>query len=370
MTRADFVGNSRVVSVLWTMLANQHVPHALLFTGPKGVGKFTLAILFARAANCESNQGNACGSCHVCRALTALEDLPALVRAAQAARGSASPDSVPLILRPHPSVSVLVPDGAFIRVSQMRYVVRQAYTMPAGARRNLFLIDQAEKLRFDYADILLKVLEEPPEHTTLILVTDAPFELRSTIRSRCLQLFFAPLERSQVEACLASARPDWQKADRQLTAAMAAGSLGTALSLDFARTRETRQEALQLLRAAVEESVEPEPLFAATAALAGKGFRAGSESGAGQEGFAFSLDILYTLLTDVVYLKGGVPDLGLHHPEIGSELQALSRRVSWQWLSRAVAHLDQVKGWQRRNVNRQLALDAWVLGWPEAFSQI
>ncbi|MFQ5776482.1 MAG: ATP-binding protein [Terriglobia bacterium] len=370
MTRADFVGNSRVVSVLWTMLASGRLPHALLFTGPKGVGKFTLATLFARAVNCESNEGDACGSCNVCRALTALDNLPGLVRAAQAARGSASPDSVPLILRPHPSVSVLVPDGAFIRVNQMRYVVRQAYTMPAGTHRNLFLIDQAEKLRFDYADVLLKVLEEPPEHTTLILVTDAPFELRSTIRSRCIQLFFAPLARSEIETYLASARREWTKADQQLAAALAAGSLGKALSLDFARTRETRRAALELLRAAVQESVQPESLFGATAALAGKGSRIGTEAGGSQEGFAFSLDILYTVFTDLVYLKVGVPDLGLHHPEIGSELQALSRRASWQWLSHAVTHLDQVKGWQRRNVNRQLALDAWALGWPESFSEI
>src|SRR3989338_8001171 len=95
-------------------------------------------------------------------------------------RGGATPETVPLLLRPHSSVTVLVPDGAYIRVSQMRAVVRQAYIQPAGARRNVFLIDEAERLRFDYADVLLKVLEEPPERTTLILVTAAPFELRAT----------------------------------------------------------------------------------------------------------------------------------------------------------------------------------------------
>lgn len=370
MTLADFVGNGRVVSVLRRMLESGRVPHALLFTGPKGVGKFTLASLFARAVNCEQKQGEVCGNCDNCRALAALEDLPALVRAAQSARGSASADAVPLILQPHLSVSVLVPDGPFIRVNQMRHVVRQAYVMPARAQRNLFLIDQAEKLRFDYADILLKVLEEPPEHTTLILVTDAPFELRSTIRSRCIQLFFAPLQRSELETYLASARPEWKKGDRQLAAAVAAGSLGTALNLDLASYREMRREALEVLRAAIQDRVTPEPFFAATAALAGKGPRAGSDPGTGQESFAFSLDILYTLLTDIVYLKVGVPDPGLHQPDIRSELQALSRRAGWQWLSRAVADLDQIKGWQRRNVNRQLALDAWALDWPRSFSQI
>src|SRR3989338_6851808 len=131
-------------------------------------------------------------------------------------RGGANPETVPLLLRPHSSVTVLVPDGAYIRVSQMRAVVRQAYIQPAGARRNVFLIDEAERLRFDYADVLLKVLEEPPERTTLILVTAAPFELRATLRSRCIPLFFAPLCADEIESYLAAHRREWKAAQRQL----------------------------------------------------------------------------------------------------------------------------------------------------------
>lgn len=369
MTFADFVGNARVVRVLERMLSTGRLPHALLFAGQKGVGKFTLATLFARGVNCEREQGPICGVCGNCRALDPLGDLAGLKQTALEARGNASPETVPLLLRPHPSVTVLIPDGPFIRVSQMRAVVRQAYTAPVGARRNLFLIDEAERLRFDYADVLLKVLEEPPDRTTLILVTSAPFELRPTLRSRCIPLFFAPLSQGEIESYLAGHRSEGKKADRELAAAAAAGSLGTALSLDLARYRQVRDQALEVLRAAAGQDLNPDRLFEATAELAGKGSRGGAETGEGREALEFSLDILYSLLTDILYLKTGTPELGLHHPDVRSELQRVTRQVSPQWLNQAVGHLDRIEGWQRRNINRQLALDAWALGLTRSFSK-
>ena len=361
MTFSDFVGNERVVAVLQRMLAADRIPHALLFAGQSGVGKFTLATLFARAVNCQTRPGGICGTCGSCRALEALDDLGALKDAAVKERGSASPDLVPLLLRPHPSVTVLVPDGAFIRVSQMRAVVRQAYTRPAGVRRNVFLIDEAERLRSDFADVLLKVLEEPPEDTLLILVSSAPFELRATLRSRCIPLFFAPLTTSEIDGYLAAHRPRWTKAERQLAAAAAAGSLGTALSLDWDHYRQTRAQALELLRAAGGARLDPGALFDATASLAGKTSRS-DEAEEPRKALEFSLDIVYSLLADVLYLKSETSGLELRHPDLRGELQTLSRQANSGWLRRAVESLDQIDAGQRRNVNRQLALDAWALG--------
>lgn len=361
MTFDDFVGNQRLVGVLRRMLESGRIPHALLFTGQEGVGKFTLATLFVRALNCEQGRGALCRECPNCRGLAALENLEELRQAALAARGSANPESVPLILRPHPSVSVLVPDGAFIRVAQMRYLVREAYRMPAaGARHNVFLIDPAEKLRFDFADVLLKVLEEPPEKTTLILITAAPYDLRPTIRSRCVPLYFAPLDPKEIDRYLKQHRPEWKKAERALATAAAAGSLGTALRLDLEDYKQVRSHALQLLRAAILDRFNPEPTFAASADLAGKAGRAGGPE-EGRAAYAFSLDMLYRLLSDIIQSKAGASDLGFRHPDLGGEVEELARQVSWPWLRTAVSSLDKMDGWQRRNVNRQLALDAWAL---------
>ncbi|MBI2956271.1 MAG: hypothetical protein HYY26_03045 [Acidobacteria bacterium] len=366
MTFADFLGNRRVVTVLQGMLASGRLPQGLLFAGPQGVGKFTLATLFARAANCQQVPGDICGKCTSCRSLAALENLDDLVAAALAERGSASPELIPLILRPYPSVTVLVPDPDYIRVSQMRYVVREAYAMPVGGRRNFFLFDQAERLRHDYADILLKVLEEPPAHTTLILITDSPFALRPTIRSRCISLSFAPLPESDIENYLRRHRPAWKEQDRKLAAAAAAGSLGTALALDLATYRERRAEALALLRAALSRQPDPAALFTATAALAGKTPRGELDAfeESPQKIFEFSLDILYSLLTDIVCLKVETPERGLRNPDLQAELQKLGGRASWPWLNEAVGRLDRIRGGQRRNISRQLALEAWALARP------
>ena len=367
MTFAEFVGNARPLGVLRRMLESGRIPHALLFAGQEGVGKFTLATLFARALNCEKGMGNICGSCRNCRELSVLEDLGPLKKAAVDARAGARPDDVPLLLRPHPSVTVLVPDGPFIRVVQMRHVVRQAYILPAGARHQVFIIDEAERLRHDFADVLLKVLEEPPANTTLILVTAAPFALRPTLRSRCVALWFSPLSRAEVESCLARLRPDWNKADRELAAAISAGSPGTALALDLDAYRQARGQALEILGAAVTRRPRPAELFAATRALAGKpesgrDARAEGEADAARKAFEISLDILYALLRDVLHCKAGTPDLGLQSPDLRPELDRLGREASWDWLHGAVEQLDLLHAGQRRNVNRQLALDSWALG--------
>lgn len=362
MTFDEFVGNARPVAVLRRTLETGRIPHALLFAGPEGVGKFTLATIFARALNCLEGMGKVCGTCRNCRDLDALDDLPALAEAALAARGSARPDDVPLLLRPHPSVTVLIPDGPYIRVAQMRHVVRQAYILPAGARHQVFLIDQAERLRHDFADVLLKVLEEPPASTTLVLVTPAPFVLRPTLRSRCVPLWFSPLVRAEVETLLERLRPGWKKADRELAAAFSAGSPGRALRLDLDAYRQARAEALEVLNTAITQRPRPAELFAATRSLAGKESRAEGEADSARKAFEISLDILYALLRDVLHCKVGTSDLGLQSPDLRAELEQLGRAASWERVHQGVHLLDLLDAGQRRNVNRQLALDSWALG--------
>lgn len=361
---AEFVGNPRLVEVLRRLLAAERLPHALLFAGQQGVGKFTLATYFARAALCPVARNDFCGQCVSCRTLLALENLPALMAAARQARGSANPEEVPLVLQPHADVCVIVPDPTYIRVSQMRYVRRLAYTEPAAGRRRVVIFDDAERLRPDYASTLLKVLEEPPEHTHFILVAHAPYELPDTIRSRCVPLHFAPLPSACLEAYLAQHRPKLPPKDRQLLAAVAAGSLGTALSLDLERYRQGRLHALSLLQAAVSGSAfDPAALFSATGALAGRGqqLTKGSEPGEARLEFEFSLQILYNLISDVTYLKARASEVGLRNPDLHNRLERLSREVSWQWLTVAVGELDSIQRGLRRNINRQLALDALAL---------
>jgi DNA polymerase-3 subunit delta' len=235
-----------------------------------------------------------------------------------------------------------------LRMGQLRAVQRAAYFKPV-ARRRVFLLDGTETMRRDLAGVFLKILEEPPETATLILMTTNAFLLLPTIRSRCLQFFFAPLETKQVQEILRR-RTKLTAAELRLAAQLAEGSPGAALALDLEEAAELRRSALQLLAAAVEARSYA-ALFAQTAQLA-KGQKLPFES---------VLELFYSLLTDLLELSAGCAEVALRNPTLERELAALGKRVDPQWVSQAVKGLDELWARLRRNVNRQLGLDSVVL---------
>src|SRR5256714_14703798 len=110
----EFLGNERIVAALRGALRAKRVPHALLFTGPRGVGKFTLARMFAQAANCERVTDDFCGECPTCHRISLLANPQTLVEQGLVERGeSAEPatvDGVPQILKSNPTVWAPVPN--------------------------------------------------------------------------------------------------------------------------------------------------------------------------------------------------------------------------------------------------------------------
>ncbi|PYU28112.1 MAG: hypothetical protein DMG32_03675 [Acidobacteria bacterium] len=186
MPFSDFLGNSRIVAALRGVLVTARVPHAMLFAGPRGVGKFTLARMFAQAANCQRLTDDFCGECGPCQTIFRLQNTSALVEQGLIERGegadSATVERVPLVLETHPDVWAIVPDPVrlknpvvrpILHVGQLRAVQRAAYFKPL-ARRRVFIIDGAETMRWDHANIFLKILEEPPETASLILLAPNP----------------------------------------------------------------------------------------------------------------------------------------------------------------------------------------------------
>src|ERR1700721_3210170 len=110
----EFLGNERIVSALRGMLKRERVPSALLFTGPPGIGKYTLARMFAQAANCERLKDDFCGECDSCRRMAPLEDPTPLIKSGLAERGesadAAAVERMPLILEPPKALWLLVTD--------------------------------------------------------------------------------------------------------------------------------------------------------------------------------------------------------------------------------------------------------------------
>ena len=358
MSFSDFLGNPRIVTALRGMLASGRVPHAMLFSGPRGVGKFTLARMFAQAANCQRLRDDFCGECEPCRKIGLLADLRPLVEQGLAQRGerpdAATVERVPLLLETHPDVWAVVPDPVrpkdpvarpVLHVGQLRAVQRAAYFKPQG-RRRVFLIDGAETMRWDLANIFLKILEEPPESATLILLAPNPFQLLPTIRSRCLQFSFTPLGTAEVEEIL-KARTEMKAEERKLAAQYAEGCPGVAIGLDLDATAKLHRDALAILERAVELRAVSD-LFSCTAALAKS-----------QEiAFENVLEVFYSLLTDLLDLSSSSAKKALRNPALRRELETLSRKVDVAWISKAVDGFDVLHARTRRNINRSLGLDA------------
>src|SRR5499425_3372201 len=234
MPFSEFLGNERIVAALRGALKSGRVPHALLFSGPQGVGKFTLARLFAQAANCERLQDDSCGECNRCQRIAQLADPQRLIEQGLAERGesadAATVERVPLILQSHPDVWVLVPDPVrsknpvarpMLRIGQLRAVQRAAYFQPM-ARRRVFILDSADTMRWDVANVFLKILEEPPGSATLIMTAPSPYSLLPTIVSRCMQFHFAPLPQADVEKILQQ-QTNRKPAERKLASQLAEG---------------------------------------------------------------------------------------------------------------------------------------------------
>ena len=358
MGLSQFLGNERIVAALRGALRSERVPQALLFTGPRGVGKFTLARMFAQAANCERLKDDFCGECHTCRRIALLADPQKLIEQGLAERGesadAATVERIPLVLQSHPDVWALVPDPVrlknpvarpMLRVGQLRAVQRAAYFRPMG-RRRVFILDGAETMRWDVANVFLKILEEPPGSAILILTAPSPYALLPTIVSRCMQFHFAPLPQAAVERILQE-KTDRKPAENRLAALLAEGSPGLAIEMDVEDAARRRRDALRILERAARGQGFGE-LFADTAAIAKDR----------DSSFEEQLSVFYGLLTDLLELTSKVKEPVLRNLLLAKELKALSESLDDRWVMRAISGLDELYAGARRNLNRQLGLDA------------
>ncbi len=365
---SEFLGNEKIVAALQGAFRSGRVPHALLFTGPRGVGKYTLARMFAQASNCERLTDDFCGECLTCQRIALLAEPQKLIEQGLAERGesadAATVERIPLILQTHPDVWALVPDPVrlkspvarpVLRIGQLRAVQRAAYFQPMG-RRRVFILDSAETMRWDVANVFLKILEEPPGTATLILTAPSPFNLLPTIVSRCMQFHFAPLPQPEVESIL-KLHSDRSPSQVKLAAQLSEGSPGLALEMNVEEAVEKRKIALRILERAARGQGFAQ-LFTDTNSLA-KDRESSLEELSG---------VFYGLLSDLLELTSGVKTPSLRNAHLSKELDALARTISSEWVMRAIAGLDELSAGARRNLNRQLGLDALAVSLSPSFA--
>jgi DNA polymerase III subunit delta' len=280
---AAVLGHERIKGVLARALRQGRFPNALLFAGPSGVGKRTVALAAARALLCErGREGDLCGKCRAC---------------ARSGRGL------------HPDLAIVEPATAVIKIDQVRDAVREIQLPPFEARDRAFIVDDADVMTEQAQNALLKSLEEPKATSHVFLVTASPQALLPTIRSRCPLLRFGPLPRQVVEQYLVE-RQGLAPAEARLRAALASGSLGAALAFESDAYRTLREELLGLLERV--SSLSPLDRMAEAERLEQA------------DDPALALTTLRSLLRDLAAARAGSPLDRLLNADVGDRVAALA----------------------------------------------
>ena len=223
----SIIDQERPIRILTALLYRGTLPHALLFTGIAGVGKKAAAIELARACNCvkrnsggrpklkknRENRGNCtndlnlsigpCGSCKSCRKIRAGN---------------------------HPDIIQVKPAGPYIKIAQVRALCNTLAMKPYEAKTRVVIIYDAQTMNPAAGNALLKILEEPPQRTILILIAAQTQDLLPTIVSRCQQIRFNPIAKKTLEQLLVEEHGIEPQEARSI-ATMANGSLSQAAAM-------------------------------------------------------------------------------------------------------------------------------------------
>lgn len=216
MSFSTILGQQQPVENLRAALAHDRLHHAYLFLGPEGVGKRTIALGLARAIHCVAAHNDFCGECVNCKRISDAN---------------------------HPDVRVIEPLAGKkeISIQQIRDVEKELNYQSFTGGRKIVIFDPATLMNLSSQNALLKTLEEPPANSLLILIAANGGALLPTLRSRCLKMTFAPLDRRLVANYLQEKKQ--VKAEQaQFLAALSMGSLGLALKLNDSKLFEKRRD--------------------------------------------------------------------------------------------------------------------------------
>jgi len=211
MIWSEIVGQTEVITWLQKAIESGRLSHAYLFWGPTGVGKRTIAKVFASALNCRDG---GCGSCLSC---------------------------IKIDHETHPDIFFIEPEGNFLNIDQIRELQREVSLKPFEGKIKVCILDEVDRMTSPAANALLKTLEEPPPDLIFILITANLEGILPTIVSRCQLIRFKLVPSSKMVDILA-AKYGMSRGQARLITLVSGGILGNALSLAASPWRLRRRE--------------------------------------------------------------------------------------------------------------------------------
>ena len=329
------IGHDKAVGILQRSLEEGRVSHAYLMTGPRQVGKGTLALEMAQALNCTAVE-KPCGDCRQCsRIARGLHADVKIVGVESAGAGEGR--------------------GRFsISIDQVRGVQREASLKPFEGSYRVFIFDGVEQLSEEAANSLLKTLEEPPAQVVLVLLASDASALLPTMVSRCQTLELRPVPASVICEFLQE-RNGADAASAVEVARLSEGRPGWAIeAVSGEEVLHKLDSGLATIEGLVRSGMEER--FAYAADLASSMWRNREE---GRQGLALWL----AWWRDVLLVKEGAPGLAVYGSRLET-LKSVAASLSSAQVAQALEDIQETMSHLERNVNPRLALEDLMLSLP------
>ncbi len=327
MAFKDIPGNDRVKKILKLALERGRVPNSLLFCGPEGSGKRRTALTVAKALNCQQAVGDSCDRCPACLAIDE----------------GRYPDVMEIVTQPGKQA---------LAIEQTRLLKQAAFLRPLTAKKRVFILVDAEEMSPEASNSLLKVLEEPPAFSHIILVTARPFLLLPTIVSRCQTLAFTAVTNEEIERILVG--HDYPEEQARILSLLVDGNLERALELEWNEVQTLKAESWQLFEAV---------LGGRRASLFLERF--GSLTKSSQEEFQRTLELFSSFSRDILLLELGGDVRLLLNPDFEGPLRDAAKLLPPGKALSLLAEIGGVLSELRRNLNRNLLAAAFFANFGE-----
>lgn len=323
MSFSDVIGQELPVNILQNSIKNQRISHAYLFIGKEGVGKEFVAFQFAKALNCDKLEVDSCEECISCRKFNNKN---------------------------HPDIIQIIPDGNSIKIDQIRKFQHQISYKPYESERKIYIIKEAEKMSLQAANSLLRILEEPPEYATIILLATREESLLPTITSRCQIIKFKPLMVEEIADKLVS-EFGLEAAEAKKRAILADGSLNKAVS--FSKEEETTLERRSEILNKVTDLLNLNLVEV---------FELAQQIGQDNEEISCILEDIMSFYRDLILYKGSNDSSLIINFDYEDDLVRLSSEYTFAELQSVIELLEETDNLiKNTNVDLQLALEVMLI---------
>jgi DNA polymerase-3 subunit delta' len=311
MSFKDILGQEKPIQILKDYLSQSTLGAGYLFMGPEGVGKKLTARELAKAANCLEGGLDACGKCVSCSKIDHND---------------------------HPDVHIIETGDDEIKIEDIRQLQKDISFRAFEGKVKVYIIDNAHKLNPDSANCLLKILEEPPKGSLIILVSDKPALLFKTIISRCKKVKFFPIPRAQLKEVLHRDYGIDAKESHYL-AYLAEGRLGAALRLKGTDAISYKNDVIDKFALSGPKGID-------------------QLTGQKREDLKRCLNILATWFRDMYLVKTGSSHQELINYDRKDELLRSMTRFTFAELDEILSSISDSILYVDQNINTKLVLQA------------